>query len=115
MGADDDVAKPAGAADVRFNWISERTCSSLKIKEDVFQKMLASESRYVSMCTLDLILRSPCCIFKPGVIRFGLTVMLNLVANRRGQITSFLDDPEVPRLMIYMDGKDLAAVSHVRE
>ena len=34
-----------------------------------------------------------------------------LVANCRSQLTSFLEDPEVPRLMIYMDGKDLAAVS----
>ena len=51
--------------------------------------------------------------FQTILIRFGLAVMVNLVANRRGQITSFLDDPEVPRLMIYMDGKDLAAVRHL--
>ena len=47
MGADDDAAKPVASADVRFNWISDRTCSSLKIKEDVFQKLLASESKCV--------------------------------------------------------------------
>ena len=28
----------------------------------------------------------------------------------RGQLTSFLEDPEVLRLMIYMDGKELTAV-----
>ena len=46
MGAEDDQVKPASNSDVRFNWISDRTCSSLKVKEDSFQKLLASESRY---------------------------------------------------------------------
>ncbi|KAL0038617.1 hypothetical protein WJX79_000048 [Trebouxia sp. C0005] len=71
MGADDEPTKPSSATDVRFNWISDRTCSSLKVKEDSFQKLLASESR--------------------------------------PHLTSFLEDPDVLRLMIYMDGKDLAA------
>ena len=45
MGADDEQAKTSSSTDVRFNWISDRTCSSLKVKEDSFQKLLASESR----------------------------------------------------------------------
>ena len=45
MGADDEQAKTSLSTDVRFNWISDRTCSSLKVKEDSFQKLLASESR----------------------------------------------------------------------
>lgn len=45
MGADDEQVKPSSSTDVRFNWISDRTCSSLKVKEDSFQKLLASESR----------------------------------------------------------------------
>ena len=54
MGADDEAAKVVASADVRFNWISDRTCSSLKIKDDVFQKLLASESRCVQEAFLTL-------------------------------------------------------------
>lgn len=43
-----------------------------------------------------------------GVLIFALV----LVATRRGQLTSFLEDPEVLRLMIYMDGKELTAVCY---
>ena len=35
------------------------------------------------------------------------------MAPNRAPLTSFLEDPEVLRLMIYMDGKDLAAVCTV--
>ena len=45
MGAEDEHTKTSSSTDVRFNWISDRTCSSLKVKEDSFQKLLASESR----------------------------------------------------------------------
>ena len=33
-----------------------------------------------------------------------------LVAMHRGQLTSFVEDPEVLRLLIFMDGKELTAV-----
>lgn len=46
MGAEDEQVKTGGPTDARFTWISDRTCSSLKVKDDVFQKLLASESRY---------------------------------------------------------------------
>ena len=46
MGAEDEHAKPVSGTDVRFNWISDRTCSSLKVKEDSFQRLLASEAKY---------------------------------------------------------------------
>lgn len=49
MGAEDDQAKPVSGTDARFNWISDRTCSSLKVKEDSFQRLLASEFRYSSL------------------------------------------------------------------
>lgn len=53
MGADDEQAKPGTTTDVRFNWISDRTCSSLKVKEDSFQRLLASESRQVGVFDVD--------------------------------------------------------------
>lgn len=46
MGAEDEQAKLVSGTDVRFNWISDRTCSSLKVKEDSFQRLLASEAKY---------------------------------------------------------------------
>ena len=46
MGAEDEQVKTGGPTDARFTWISDRTCSSLKVKDDVFQKLLVSESRY---------------------------------------------------------------------
>jgi len=113
MGADDEQTKPSSSTDVRFNWISDRTCSSLKIKEDSFQKLLASESRQDAP---HLLKRSNQC---PGwlsrvcsshsFLRFRDPAEA-LVANCRPHLTSFLEDPDVLRLMIYMDGKDLAAV-----
>ena len=42
MGDRDPEAKPA---DRRFTWVGERVCSSLKVKDDSYQKLLASESR----------------------------------------------------------------------
>ena len=42
MGDKDGDAKPA---DRRFLWVGERICSSLKVKDDSYQKLLASENR----------------------------------------------------------------------
>jgi hypothetical protein len=39
-----DDAAPAGAGkDIRFDWLQSRVCSSLKVKEEAFQKLLQSE------------------------------------------------------------------------
>ena len=110
MGAEDEQAKPGGT-DVRFNWISDRTCSSLKVKEDSFQRLLASESRYnVCSCVCDVHLEAPLLLSVEWCLAVDLIFAQVLVAMHRGPLTSFLEDPEVLRLMIYMDGKDLTAV-----
>ncbi|KAK9808985.1 hypothetical protein WJX72_007373 [[Myrmecia] bisecta] len=44
MGAEDEPSAPKGA-DIRYNWLGERVCSSLKLKEDSWQRLLASEFR----------------------------------------------------------------------
>ncbi len=46
--ADDEEAKAnVGGKDLRFDWIQERVCSCLKVKEDAFQKLLTGEFRFV--------------------------------------------------------------------
>lgn len=40
------IAKSHSVPDVRLAWICERVCSSLRVKEDAFQRLLASEARW---------------------------------------------------------------------
>lgn len=49
MGDRDGEAKPA---DRRYLWVGERICSSLKVKDDSYQKLLASENRQEAQAVL---------------------------------------------------------------
>jgi hypothetical protein len=43
------LIKSSSVPDIRLGWICQRVCSSLKTKEDAFQRLLASEARYSSL------------------------------------------------------------------
>jgi hypothetical protein len=36
--------------DTRYDWIQERVCSSLKVREEQFQKLLQGEAKWVQHC-----------------------------------------------------------------
>ncbi len=45
----DEEAKPAAGAgkkDIRFDYLCERVCSTLKVKDEQFQKLLQAETRW---------------------------------------------------------------------
>jgi hypothetical protein len=41
--AEEAGAAAAGSRDIRFEWLQSRVCSSLKVTEESFQKLLTSE------------------------------------------------------------------------
>ena len=46
MGAgDDDQGAAPKAADKRYDWLAERVCSFLKVKEDSWQRLLTSDAK----------------------------------------------------------------------
>jgi hypothetical protein len=47
MGQQDEGAKPDAAVDARYEWLKERVCSSLRVKEEQFQRLLQGEARCV--------------------------------------------------------------------
>ncbi len=59
MGDRDPEAKPA---DRRFIWVGERICSSLKVKDDSYQKLLASENKYAPDLSFTSKLHPECAI-----------------------------------------------------
>lgn len=48
MAEDKPSSQPA--KDVRYDWIQERVCSSLKVREEQFQKLLQGETKWVLCC-----------------------------------------------------------------
>eukprot|EP00878_Enallax_costatus_P014708 GHUV01015385.1.p1 GENE.GHUV01015385.1~~GHUV01015385.1.p1 ORF type:complete len:890 (+),score=327.73 GHUV01015385.1:1824-4493(+) len=67
--AEAGAKQPSQDKDARYDWIQERVCSSLKVREDAFQKLLQGEAKTT--------------------------------------ISSFMEDSDVKRLLVYMDSKDL--------
>lgn len=43
------LLKSSSVPDIRLGWICQRVCSSLKTKEDAFQRLLASEARFAAI------------------------------------------------------------------
>ena len=103
MGDKEADTKPA---DRRFSWVGERVCSSLKVKDDVYQKLLASEGRYVCGAA---VLESLSMLSKLLLLLPGATLKCQCTC--RAAVASFLDNVNATTLLIYVDGKDLGAVS----
>ncbi|KAK9822882.1 hypothetical protein WJX74_000347 [Apatococcus lobatus] len=96
MGDKDAETKPA---DRRYLWLGERICSSLKVKDDSYQKLLASENRQepdFHFCGSASDARRPT---QP------------LVGSCRASLAQFLDSANVTTLLVYVDGKDLGAAA----
>ena len=45
MGAGDEDQGGPKAADKRYDWLAERVCSFLKVKEDSWQRLLSSDAK----------------------------------------------------------------------
>ena len=100
MGDRDGEAKPA---DRRYLWVGERICSSLKVKDDSYQKLLASENRQEAQAVA---LGSEALAMDLKGMKAHQTTLLV----RRASIAQFLDNANVTTLLVYVDGKDLGAV-----
>lgn len=100
----EEAASAAGstAKDIRFDWIQDRVCSSLKgVTQEGFQKLLQGEARCAGHSSSDQPVAGdhlasspdePCC------------------CACRAAFLSFVDDPDTKRLLVYADGRDLGAV-----
>lgn len=88
--------------DIRYDWIQSRVCSSIKgVTQENFQKLLQTEAK---------------CVF----LNIAGTIMTANDGRRQNKIkycfcrsalVSFLEDENTRRLLLFVDGKDLGAVS----
>ena len=101
------VKQPDAAVDARYEWLKERVCSSLRVKEEQFQRLLQGEARRVvgargvAMSERVLAPATPQIHHQPHTP----------LAHTRPAFVSFLEDESTRRLLVYVDGKDLGAVS----
>lgn len=116
-GGADAAAK--GAPDARCDWISARIVSSLKARDEQVVKLLQGDSRCESMRAArgHPYIRP---LVAGGAPRTGLPPCapapprFSSAAHRpcahRAAVEAFLDEPDVRRLLVFSDGKDLSAV-----
>jgi hypothetical protein len=85
----------------RFDYLQERVVSSLKVREEQFQKLLASEAKCVLLrASSSMTIGTAVC---QRSIRFP-------PLHCRTPIVQFFENAEVVSLLVFMDGKELAAV-----
>lgn len=87
----------SSAAEACLPYFQQRAQSSLKIKDDAWQRFLGSEHR--------------CARCGPQGSRPALQAPTSpLPSARRAALTGFIEDEKTTRVLFYLDGRDLVAV-----
>lgn len=100
------MAEGGKAGDLKacLDYMSTCVCSSLKVKDEAFQKLLQGETRYVDAVAVYTRTGLICRNGRPCQIERGIYVY-------RAPFMAFLEQPDMMRLLFFVDGKDLTVVS----
>lgn len=112
-----EAAAGAGGGEAgALAYVRGRLAGSLKVKEDVWQRFLDSEYRWAALAGRWVLLAgcsappraawAPCAAALPAA-----PTQRPLCTPCRSALLSFIEQPETARVLFYVEGKDLVAVS----